>query len=234
MIGNEKVLAVIPARGGSKGIIDKNITPFAGRPLIDWTIECAKNSRFVDRLVLSSEDPKIIEAALTAGCDVPFTRPKELATDHTQTIEVIVDVLNRIHGYDLVVLLQPTSPLRVPEDVDDCIEMLVKNDAPAAVSVCPAAEHPFLTYSLSHQRCLKGFLPQPKSTSLRRQDLPEAFVLNGAVYVARISWLQEKFAFISEETLGYVMPRNRSIDIDDETDLLAAEHEFLARSGKGS
>ena len=95
-----------------KGIIDKNITPFAGRPLIDWTIECAKNSRFVDHLVLSSEDPKIIEAALAAGCDVPFTRPKELATDHTQTIEVIVDVLNRIHGYDLVVLLQPTSPLR--------------------------------------------------------------------------------------------------------------------------
>ena len=118
MIGNRKVLAVIPARGGSKALPGKNILTINGRPLIDWSIAAARGSRFVDRVVLSSDDDAIMAAAAACGCEVPFRRPTDLATDAASTIDVVLHALDALPGYDVVMVLQPTSPLRTAGDID--------------------------------------------------------------------------------------------------------------------
>ena len=219
MISNKKVLAVIPARGGSKGIPNKNIVPLLGTPLINWTIEAARSSRYIDRLILSSDHPHICEVAKTAGCEVPFTRHHELATDKAQTIDVILDALDRVPGFDLVVVLQPTSPLRSSSDIDRCLELLMEQDAHSAVSVTPVTEHPFLVYSMGSDTRLESYVKIDPARSLRRQDLPPAYSLNGAIYVAEVDWLRESRLFVSAETVGYVMLNEASIDIDVQRDL---------------
>ncbi len=122
MIDEKKILAVIPARGGSKGVPRKNIRDLAGKPLIAWTIEAAKKSKYIDRLILSSEDPEIIAVAKSYGCEVPFVRKIELAQDDTPGIEVVLDAVQRCLGYTHVLLLQPTSPFRTHKHIDDLIE----------------------------------------------------------------------------------------------------------------
>jgi len=230
LIKNKKVLAVIPARGGSKGIPNKNIVPLLGKPLINWTIEAAKSSRYIDRLILSSDDPRICAVAEAAGCDVPFLRPAELATDEAQTVDVIIDALDRVPGFELVVVLQPTSPLRASADIDKCLELLVDCRAKTAVSVTPVEEHPFLMYSLGADARLDSFIKVGSARSLRRQELPPAFTLNGAIYVAEIGWLRESKLFVSPDAVGYVMPRAISIDIDEQSDLGRAA-EYLSSLG---
>ena len=228
MIKNKKVLAVIPARGGSKGIPNKNIVPLLGKPLINWTIEAARSSRYIDRLILSSDHPNICEVAKAAGCEVPFTRQDELATDEAQTIDVILDALDRVPGFDLVVVLQPTSPLRSSSDIDSCIELLMEHDAHSAVSLAPVTEHPFLVYSMGADIRLKSFLKVDPARSLRRQDLPLAYSLNGAIYAAEVDWLREYRLFVSDETVGYVMPKETSIDIDNQSDLEVAARYLIS------
>lgn len=225
MIENKKVLAVMPARGGSKGIPNKNIAPLHGKPLINWTIEAAQASQYIDRLILSSDDARICRAAESAGCEVPFVRRKELATDDAKSIDVVFDALEKVPGFDLIVLLQPTSPLRSTSDIDGCLELLVERSAYSAVTVAPAQEHPYLIYSMNAGGRLDPFIGAAQQASLRRQDLPEAYSLNGAVYVAEIEWLRKSRSFISGQPAGYVMPKLRSVDIDDQEDLeLAAEY----------
>jgi len=222
MIDGLSVLALIPARGGSKGIPGKNIAPLAGRPLIHWTIAAARNSKFIDRVILSSDDEAISAAARAAGCDVPFVRAAELATDEASSMDVVLDALARTPGYDIVVLLQPTSPLRVAEDIDGCLVEMLRSDAPCCVSVQAAANHPYLTYRLDDQASLMAYASPPVGQNLRRQDLPAAWCLNGAVYAARTPWLQAQRNFLSSETRGYPMPTDRSIDIDTPADLASA------------
>ena len=225
MIENKKVLAVMPARGGSKGIPNKNIAPLHGKPLINWTIEAAQASQYIDRLILSSDDARICRVAESAGCEVPFVRRKELATDDAKSIDVVLDALEKVPGFDLIVLLQPTSPLRSTSDIDGCLELLVERSAYSAVTVAPAQEHPYLIYSMNAGGRLDPFIGAAQQASLRRQDLPEAYSLNGAVYVAEIEWLRKSRSFISGQPAGYVMPKLRSVDIDDQEDLeLAAEY----------
>jgi len=228
VIQNKKVLAIIPARGGSKGIPNKNIAPLLGKPLINWTIEAARSSRYIDRLILSSDHPKICEVAKTAGCEVPFTRQGELATDKAQTVDVILDALDRVPGFDLVVVLQPTSPLRSSSDIDSCLELLVEHDSHSAVSVAPVTEHPFLVYSMGPDIRLKSFLKLDPARSLRRQDLPPAYSLNGAVYAAEVDWLIESRLFVSAETVGYVMSNETSVDIDNRSDLEVAARYLIS------
>lgn len=225
MIENKKVLAVVPARGGSKGIPNKNIAPLHGKPLINWTIEAAQASQYIDRLILSSDDARICRVAESAGCEVPFVRRKELATDDAKSIDVVLDSLEKVPGFDLIVLLQPTSPLRSTSDIDGCLELLVDRSAHSAVTVAPAQEHPYLIYSMDAGGRLDPFIGAAQQASLRRQDLPGAYSLNGAVYVAEIEWLRKTRSFISGQPAGYVMPKLRSVDIDDQEDLeLAAEY----------
>jgi CMP-N,N'-diacetyllegionaminic acid synthase len=221
MISGEKVLGLIPARGGSKGIRRKNVREVAGKPLIAWTIEAARASRYIDRLVLSSDDAEIIGVARDWGCEAPFVRPAELARDETPGIEPVLDALARLPGYALVVLLQPTSPLRSPEDIDGCIELCAARGANACVSVSPASESPYWMFTLEDAK-LRPLLAS-SAVPERRQDLPAVHVLNGAVYVARIPWLLGSKTFIADGTLAHVMPAARSVDVDEERDLRLVE-----------
>lgn len=223
MIQDHSVLAIIPARGGSKGVPRKNVRQLAGKPLIAWTIREARNSRYIDRLILSSEDDEIIDVAKQLNCEVPFKRPDELARDDTPGIEPVLHVLETLTDkYEYVVLLQPTSPLRISEDIDNCIETCVENNASACVSVCEAAQHPFWMYQISDTGFMVPLLHMDTIVN-RRQDLPAVYILNGAVYVSRVSLLRETKSFISPSTVPYIMPRKRSLDIDEENDFRLCE-----------
>ncbi|MCZ8531818.1 cytidylyltransferase domain-containing protein [Psychrobacillus psychrodurans] len=218
-------LAVIPARGGSKGVPRKNIKELGGRPLIAWTIEEAKKSKFIDRIILSSEDAEIIEVAKEYDCDVPFTRPVELAQDETPGIVPILHAIEQCSGYDFVVLLQPTSPLRTVEDIDGAIETLIEREADFCVSVTEPDQSPYWMYNLDVNGTMSAVIKQD-NLAVRRQDLPKIYSLNGAVYVANIEKLEEEKSFLTNETIGYVMPKQRSIDIDTEEDFYLCEQKL--------
>lgn len=221
MIAGKKVLAVITARGGSKGLPGKNIRPLAGRPLIGWTIGAAQQSTLIDRTVLSTDDEAIAAVARQCACEVPFMRDPALAADDTPSIDVLLDVLDRIPGYDIAVLLQPTSPLRTAQDIDDAIRVCVSSGAPSCVSVCEAEESPYWMYVLDSDSRMRPLIAGTNNAK-RRQDLPAVHVLNGAVYVSLIDVLRRERAFVVAGTVGYAMPRERSVDIDLEQDLLTA------------
>jgi len=230
MINGKSVLGIIPARGGSKGIPKKNIQNVAGCPLIAWTIKSAAESTILDRVIVSSNDPEVIAIARESGGDVPFRRPERLASDDTPALEVLrhaVDALDR--RYDLVVWLQPTSPLRTAADVDGAIRTCVETGAPACISVAPASQAPYLMMAMDEGARLQPLLDAKGAT--RRQDLPDAYIINGAVYVAETDYVLERGSFLTERTIGYVMPRERSIDIDDPLDLRIAS--FLLADAVG-
>jgi N-acylneuraminate cytidylyltransferase len=228
MINNETVLAIIPARGGSKAIPGKNLQPVAGKPLLAWTIEAASQSRYIDRTILSSNDLAIIETARANGCEAPFVRPDELARDDTPGVEPILHALSMLPPFDWVVMLQPTSPLRLASDIDGCIEFCVKQGGNAAVSVTTASENPYWMFTLDSHQLLEPVMPVDEVPP-RRQDLPEVMVLNGAVYIARSQWLKQSRIFLTRETLGYRMPEERSLDIDVEQDLREADRALRLR-----
>lgn len=220
MIKGKSVLAIIPARGGSKGVPRKNIRPLAGKPLIAWTIAAAQKSAYIDRLIMSSEDEEIIGVAKTWGCEAPFVRPAELARDETLGIEPVLHALDTLPGYDYVVLLQPTSPLRETADIDGCIARCAEGDAPACVSVSPPVQHPYWTYRIDGEGCLS---PLFDNIPDRRQDLPAVYALNGAVYVARTADLRQTRDFLMPGAVAFVMPDARALDIDTPADLTIAE-----------
>jgi CMP-N,N'-diacetyllegionaminic acid synthase len=219
MINGKKVLAIIPARGGSKGIPRKNIKLLAGKPLIAWTIEEAKKSKYIDRLILSSEDAEIINVAKERGCEVPFVRPVELAKDDTPGIEPVLHAMNSLKvKYDYIVLLQPTSPMRLVADIDGCIEACIISKAPSCVSVTEVSQHPHWMYTIGTTGYLSPFIGQTHKTYCR-QDLPQVYFLNGAVYVSESNVLEDCRSFVTTETKAYVMSKERSLDIDDDVDL---------------
>lgn len=226
MINGQKVLGLITARGGSKGVPGKNIRVAGGKPLIAWTIEAGKASKYLDRLILSSDDDVIIEVAKTYGCEVPFKREARLAADDTPSIEVVLDALDRCPGYDWIVLLQPTSPLRTADDIDGALEKCIELGAPACVSVCETEQSPYWMYTQKDSR-LQPVIDVPLIE--RRQDLPRVYVLNGGVYAAQPDWLRITRNFMSAETVAHTMPANRSHDLDSEQDFEALEM-FLKKS----
>jgi N-acylneuraminate cytidylyltransferase len=223
VIDASRVLALIPARGGSKGVPRKNIRTVGGRPLIAWTIAAARASRHVDRIILSSDDEEIMAVAKEYDCEVPYRRPAALAQDTTPGIEPVLHALGMITGYDVVVLLQPTSPLRTHADIDGCIAQLVSSAAPSVVSVTEAECHPYLTYELVDGSRLRSFVADRSRAEGPRQGFPPAWRLNGAVYAARVPWLLESNAFVGPGTVGYAMPAARSLDIDTVEDLALAD-----------
>lgn len=223
MINERKILAVIPARGGSKGIPRKNIIEVGGKPLIAWTISAARKSRYIDKLILSSDDDEIMTIARKFGCDVPFTRPGELASDTSGTVEVILHAINNIHEkYDYIVILQPTSPLRSVSDIDNCIENCFEKNAPSCVSVTEVEKSPYWMYILDENARMKSVIDF-KNRSMRRQELPATYALNGAVYVVNSESFMKTQKLIESETVAYIMPIIRSLDIDTEYDLMIAQ-----------
>jgi len=216
VIGAGRVLAVIPARGGSKGVPGKNIRAAGGKPLIAWTIEAAGGSSRIDRAVVSSDDAHIIREARKLGADVPFVREAQLADDKAPMLDVVLDALARCPGYEWVVLLQPTSPLRTAADIDGAIDRCVAMKAPSCVTVCEARESPYWMYKIAADARLEPLMGVEAPE--QRQKLPSVYLLNGAVYVARAEWLRREKNFVTVETVAYPMPASRSLDIDTETD----------------
>jgi CMP-N,N'-diacetyllegionaminic acid synthase len=217
MIGSRRVLAVIPARGGSKGLPGKNIRPVDGRPLLAWTIEAAQRARTVDRVVLSSDDAAIMSVARSLGCDVPFRRPNDLATDVATSVDVVLHALDELPEFDTVLLLQPTSPLRLAADIDAAYERFETSGAETCVSVAPVEQHPFWMYFVGENHALNPVLSTPDVVT-RRQELPPVFALNGAIYIADVAALRRSRSFITSHTVAYVMPLARSLDIDTAAD----------------
>jgi CMP-N-acetylneuraminic acid synthetase len=216
-----KTLALIPARGGSKGIPRKNIKPMAGKPLIAWTIEAALNAQLVDAVVVSTDDAEIAEISRQWKAQIPFMRPPELAQDDTPGIDPVLHALDKLPGYDAVLLLQPTSPLRTAADIDACIRLAHSKQAPSVVSVCEPEQHPYWMYKMDPELGLASLIDVP--AFYRRQDLPAVYALNGALYYAHADWLRAHRSFEAENTVGYVMPRERSVDIDTLLDWKIAE-----------
>lgn len=211
------VLAVITARGGSKGLPRKNVLIVGGKPLVAWTVEAAISAECVDRVVLSSDDDEIMTAARAAACEVPFSRPAHLASDTASSIDVVLHALDHLPGYEYVVLLQPTSPLRTAADIDAAFALMLERGTPSCVSVCEADQSPYWMYRVETNSKLKRLLPEMEGIT-RRQDLPPIYVLNGAIYIARIDWLRANRSFVGEETVAYLMPKERSLDIDTAQD----------------
>lgn len=221
MIERHKILGLIPARGGSKGIPRKNIRPLGGKPLIAWTTEEAKKSKYIDRLVVSTDDHEIADTARRWGADVPFIRPAELASDTARGIDVVLHALRELPDFDAVVLLQPTSPFRSVEDIDYGLEIWASTRGPV-VGLTAASKSPYWMYQLSDDGRLTELLHKPERAS-NRQSLPQVYVINGAVYVGSCASLSEIRSFVTSETRGLQMPRHRSIDLDTEVDWDYAE-----------
>ena len=213
--------ALIPARGGSKGIPRKNVRPIAGKPLIAWTIEAARAARGIDTVVVTTEDAEIADVARSWGAEIPFLRPAELAADETPGVDPVLHAIEMLPEHDAVVLLQPTSPLRTAADIEGLLALVAQADAPSAVSICEPDSHPSWMYRLDEDGRLAPLLQIPPAA--RRQDLPPVYSLNGAIYYARTAWLRERRNFLGAETVGYRMPGERSVDIDGPLDWRLAE-----------
>jgi CMP-N,N'-diacetyllegionaminic acid synthase len=233
-----RVLGIITARGGSKGIPGKNLKLLSGRPLLDYSIDAA-NDTPLDRLILSTEDKKIAEAARALGCDVPFMRPAELARDETPHLPVIqhaVKWLQDHEGYraDVVLTLQPTSPLRSAADIAAALRMLELSDADSVVSVneVTAHAHPMRMLKVDDQGFARLFATgEPVRNRInRRQDLPKAWVMNGAIYACRTEVLFAAApSLYGDRVVAYPMPAERSISIDDLEDWAEAERAIAKR-----
>lgn len=224
MYDESTVLALIPARGGSKGIPGKNIKLFSGRPLIAYTIAAARESRYVDSVVVTTDSREIADIALEYGAEVPFLRPAELAQDSSRTIDAIVharDAMERLgRSHDVVVTLQPTSPLRRAEEIDAALEAFFERGGLGLASVSEVTENPVLTRRLDRSGVLHPILSMP--STVRRQDMPRFWHVDGAVYINRSDDLTTETS-LNDNPIGYVMPRLRSSDIDDIEDFLRAE-----------
>jgi len=222
LIDGLKILALVPARGGSKGIPGKNIVSVGGKPLIAWSIEAAQAVATVDRLVVSTDDEAIAAVAKEYDCEVPFMRPAELAADGTPGIDVVLHALDTLAGFDIVVLLQPTSPFRTSAQIAEAIQLLVDKDAPSVVSVAQSSKPPEWLYYKDDNDQLEPMLKTGEDL-LRRQDSRPVFYLNGAIYVARVGWLRQQRSFLGDGTIAYVMPAENSMDIDEPWDLRLAQ-----------
>jgi CMP-N,N'-diacetyllegionaminic acid synthase len=220
-----KILALIPARGGSKGIPRKNIRIFHGKPLIAWSIEAAREASAVCEVVVSTEDEEIAAVAKDFGANVPFIRPRHLSEDATSGMDPVFHALEILKGFDLVLLLQPTSPLRTALDIEDIVEFRERLGVPAAVSVSQCKTHPSCVYGTTRDERFQLLSGHPFNGP--RQVLPPVYIPNGALYLAECAWLEKKRSFVSEETGAFVMPPERSIDIDTEFDWHIAEILFI-------
>ncbi len=229
MYVNRSVLALIPARGGSKGLPHKNVLPFAGKPLIAWTIESALGSEHVDRTLVTTDDEAIAEAARSAGAEVPFLRPADLASDTSPSIDAVLHALDFLESggetFDYLALLEPTSPLRAPGDIDRAIRLLASNHdcADAVVSVGEIhMEHPSIAKSVDSEGFLRPYLTDSEKVT-RRQELGAALFPYGVVYLAKTSVLREQRTFYPELTLPLPIERWQGYEIDDVYDLVCAE-----------
>ncbi len=215
------LLALIPARGGSKGIPRKNIRSLAGKPLIAHTINAARQANCIDRIVVSTDDPEIADVARSWGAEVPFMRPHELAADTTPGIGPGLHALDLIPDATRLLLLQPTSPLRTAADIKGILAFQDLHGCQSVVSISANTKRPQWMVYLNTDSRLTSLLPNVQAVP--RQQLKPIYTYNGALYLCDRSWLQNQRSFIGPDTLGYPMPAERSVDIDTPLDWLWAE-----------
>lgn len=227
MINDKKILAIIPARGGSKRLPRKNVLPLGGKPLIQWTIEAALSSSYIDDVFVSTDCSEIAKTAENCGLKIPYLRSALLSNDTASSVDVVLDVIKYYHSknvnYDLVMVLQPTSPLRTLQDIDSAIEMLESKSATGVISVTECDHSPLWCNTLPEDNSFDGFISKELSTK-RSQDLPTYYRLNGAIYLTECSHVKKhKTLFPKKNVYAFVMDKKHSIDIDDEMDFKIAE-----------
>lgn len=236
MIDGKRVLALVPARRGSKGLPLKNLRMLHGKPLLAWPIEAARGSPYVDRVVISTDDPEIATVGRAAGADAPFLRPPELAADASPSIEFIRHAVEAMTSageiYDYLVLLEPTSPLTESTDIDAALATLaarrVNADAIVGVSSLTVT-HPAFAVSIGKDGLLKPFGSADFASLPRRQDLHPLFFLDGSLYISAVDTLLRKGGFYHERTLPFVTPRYKSFEVDDLADFICIEALFANR-----
>lgn len=228
MSNMSRVLGIIPARGGSKRLPRKNLLPLVGKPLISHTIKAGLQSHCIDELMVSTDDPEIARVSFENGANVPFMRPSELAQDDTSTFEVVkhaIDYYKSVEGrlFEYVVLLQPTSPLRDWTEIDNAMLLMHKNEADAVISVSEPDHTPLWCNTLPDNLSMEGFLRDDVKFK-RSQELDRYYRLNGAIYISNISrLLVEKTFFLKNNIFAYIMPQEKSVDIDTALDLKLCE-----------
>lgn len=220
MYKNKKILAIIPARGGSKGIKDKNIIDVNGKPLIWYTINAAKESEYIDDIFVSTDSEKIRSVAVEYGVEVPFLRSKQNAGDTAKTIDAVVETIENFGKlnkyYDYIVLLQPTSPLRTFMDIDESITKIIDVNGVSLVSVCEAELNPIFIRKIEQNK-LKRIINV--DSTVRRQDLEKFYRLNGAIYINNTEFLNNETS-LNDNEIPYIMTQGNSVDIDDYNDLV--------------
>lgn len=225
MYKDKRVLCVIPARGGSKGLPGKNIKELLGKPLIAYTIEQARESRYIDKVVVSTDNEKIVAISKENGAEVPFVRPPELATDASGTIDVLLHAMDWMENkeefyFDILVLLHVTAPLRTVQDIDNCIELLIENKYDNIFSVTESHKNPY--FNMVEMRNNTARLVKEGNFAARQSASP-VFDINCSIYVWWKDILREKRSLFLEKTNIYVMPKERSVDIDDHIDFKIIE-----------
>lgn len=222
---NHKIVAIIPARGGSKGIPGKNLKLLNGKPLICYTIEEALKSKYLHQVLVSTDDELIAETSKKSGADV-IKRPYELATDSSPVIDAVFHTINTIKKdctpY-IIVLLQPTSPFRNVSDINAAIELFLNNDCDSVISMCKVEHSPYQYFRFEDDSNRLIPLLGDKYLTIRRQDLPDIYRPNGAIYITTFDTLHRNNSFYGGKIIPYIMPSERSIDIDEEIDLELAE-----------
>ena len=218
---NKTFLAIILARGGSKRLPRKNLLDLCGKPLIAWSIEAALKSKYISKVIVSSDDEEILNIAKEYKADF-IKRPDELASDTATTFDALKHTLKNVGKYDYVVLLQPTSPLRTEKHIDESIEFLKEKNADAIISVCEMEHSPLWSNTLNEDLNMSNFL-RDEVLNKRSQDLPKYYRLNGAIYICKTEKLLEnKGFFIKENIYAYKMDKKNSVDIDEEIDFIIA------------
>lgn len=224
MINEKSVLAIIPARGGSKGIKGKNIFSIEGKPLIAYTIEAACASEYIDTVIVSTDNQEIADVSKAYGAEVPFLRPAELASDYAKTIDAVLHAVYTLKEmgkeYDYLVLLQPTQPLRSAEDIDHAI-ILCDKEMRGVVSISRVKDHPVLMRYMNAQGEMCKLLEL--NSTVRRQDMPDYYRVNGCVYVNPMSEVTGELSF-NDNPIPYIMPVERSVDIDGYEDIALVEY----------
>lgn len=229
MIGKYKVLAVLCGRGGSKGLPRKNVLDLGGKPLIAWSVEAALRSKLLDRTVVSTDDMEIADAARSAGGEVPFMRPIELATDTAPVTDAMVHMVQTLEEtYDIIVLLHATSPFRTGDDIDACISKLVETGADTCVSFSEMLKPPSYIVKVDENDRIRPL--EPSGLLKRRQDTSRHYLPNAAVYAVWTDFLLTERKVYSDDTAAIITPPERALDVDDLLDLEIARG-LLTRPG---
>jgi len=222
MYKDKTFLAIIPARGGSKRLPRKNILSLNGKPLIAWSIESGVHSKYIDKVIVTSDDEEIIKISKNYNAQT-IKRPDELASDTATTFDAIKHTIENLEEYDYIVLLQPTSPLRNTRQIDEAIELLLNKKSNAIVSVCEMDHSPLWSNTLPKDNCMTSFL-RDEALNKRSQDLETYYRINGAIYICKTDkLLEEESFFLQKNIFAYKMDKKNSIDIDEEIDFKIAE-----------